>query len=156
MALTEESKKQLQDIGSTLAMDIGTGVAMMIAEEALETLLSSNIKESDPTGDRSSKPTDDKAVLDEKDLFLIRRTDIAMLYAGIVPANINHIGRHSEVVLQLSVLVTHIDLGKRALIEFRIVGDTQGHIGFKSWLIPDQIVCTGIISANPLAMGSQE
>ncbi|SFS73321.1 hypothetical protein SAMN02910357_01548 [Succinivibrio dextrinosolvens] len=66
MALTEESKKQLQALGTSLAEDIGVGVAMIIAEEALESLAASNIKESDPSGDRESKPTDDQAVLDEK------------------------------------------------------------------------------------------
>lgn len=66
MALTEESKEQLKALGQSLATDITTGVAMIIAEEALESIVASNIKESDPSGDRESKPTDDKAVLDEK------------------------------------------------------------------------------------------
>ena len=66
MALTEESKQQLQELGTSLAVDIGTGVAMIIAEEALEAVLSSNIKESDLSGDRESRPMDDSAVLDEK------------------------------------------------------------------------------------------
>ncbi len=66
MALTDESKEQLKELGKSLAQDAAIGVTMIIAEEALESLISSNIKESDPSGDRQSKPTDDSAVLDEK------------------------------------------------------------------------------------------
>ena len=66
MALTEESKKQLKELGENIATDMAVEVGMMVATEAIETLVSSNIKESDPTGDRESRPTDDSAVLDEK------------------------------------------------------------------------------------------
>jgi hypothetical protein len=66
MELTEESKKQLKELGENIATDMAVEIGMMVATEAIETLVSSNIKESDPTGDRESRPTDDSAVLDEK------------------------------------------------------------------------------------------
>lgn len=66
MALTEESKKQLKELGKNIATDMAVQVGMMVAEEAIVSIVSSNTKESDPTGDRESRPMDDTAVLDEK------------------------------------------------------------------------------------------
>ncbi len=66
MSLTPESKKKITEFAVNVASDVGLTAAFMVAESTIETFTSSNIHESDVSGDRNVQPTQDTAVLDEK------------------------------------------------------------------------------------------
>ncbi len=66
MALTAESKQNLESLGKQIASNAMVGIGMIVAQELIETFATSNFKTSDPSGDKQSRPTDDTMVLDEK------------------------------------------------------------------------------------------
>jgi hypothetical protein len=66
MALTEESRKKIQELALTIASDVALGAAFIAAKSAIQTFTSSNIHERNVSGDRTVNPTCDTAVLDEK------------------------------------------------------------------------------------------
>ncbi len=66
MALSEEGKKQITDFAKGIASSVALSAAFAGAASIIETFTSTNIHESDVTGDRNVQPTKDGTVLDEK------------------------------------------------------------------------------------------
>ena len=55
MALDENTKNTLITLGQTVAADVAVGAAVMIAKEAIETLLTSNYESKDFLGNKNGR-----------------------------------------------------------------------------------------------------
>ncbi len=67
MALDEKTRETLTELGKNIAQDVALTAAVMIAKEAIETLLTTNYEQRDFTGNKIVAPTEDKALLDKKE-----------------------------------------------------------------------------------------
>jgi len=67
MALDEKTKQTLMEVGKDVATSVALKGLVMVAKEALESLLASNYDEHDVSGNRKAAPTEDDAHLDKKE-----------------------------------------------------------------------------------------